>query len=88
MRQRDDGGPLDAEVVEEESVGVSLVVERRAFMEGGPQIAETRRRDPVKPVAKHSPRQQLTLIEAAAAAMNDEDRGSDAPLGVLDVAIG
>ena len=72
VRDGDDRDGLDAQVVEQERVGVGLVVEGGALAKRRTQIAEARRRDPAVPIAEQRLREQLALIEAAAAAVDHQ----------------
>ena len=45
-------------------------------MEGRAQVAKARRRDPVEFVTQHRLHQEFALIVAAAAAVDDQDRGA------------
>ena len=88
VRQGDDGGLPHPEVVEEPGVGVRLLVEGGALAEGRAQVAEAGGCDPAVAVAEQRPRDELTLIVAAAAPVDHEHGRARPARGVLDVAVG
>jgi len=86
VRQGDDCRALNAQVIEQVRVGVRLFVERGARAKRRPQVSEAGRRDPVESIPEHGPSGERSLVEAAAAPVNHEDRGTYASSGELDVA--
>lgn len=79
-----DTGALDAEVVEERGDEVGLRVDSEASVERGAEVAGARQQDRRDAVAGQDPRHESGGVDAAGAAVHDDDRCSGARDRVLD----
>src|ERR671935_3047111 len=79
-----EGGPLDAQVVEQARVGVRLAGRGGVGRQRGPQVPETGGGDDPEAVAHHGPGGHEPLVEAAEDSMDLQDRDALAGSRVLD----